>query len=559
MGKKKDNSKQIKASQLQAQDIMNDTTVPVDDRIRRTADIYRQAEALAEDGSLEENTYESLLTDTAKFFLEYGMYKESLPRYTHLVTLRESIYGLNHSVTATAYHDIGEVYRNLCDYPKALEYIKRSLDIREKVLGQKHLETAESYNDTGIIYIFQGCYDKALELILKAKTIREEVVGENHPDTAESYVSLGFLGLKCEDGATGLENYSKALKIYESTLGSEHRKTAIAYYGVGYSYYQMGNYSDALDYCTKALSIYEKEFGKKHPETAVVYGGIGYIHENIGGVSKALDYVTKAQEINEEMLGDEHLNTAASFSALGWVKLKMQDDKEALECFEKSLNIIEKIFGLEHPDTAEAYNNMGLMYYLTDENIKAYEYFVNAHQFYAKCLKSEYIDRKIQEVESNMRLVEVNDEEEVKGTRDLFLETLTKIGCQYEIDPEDEYISFGYQGENFVASATNEERFVRVWDTFWGHVELYDADEFSRLKKAVNHANLNCSTMTVYSINEELKKVDVHCKSVFPLMPQMPDLDDYLRTELNDFFTAHHLVGTEMAKLRDQESNEQAN
>ena len=559
MGKKKDNSKQIKASQLQAQDIMNDTTVPVDDRIRRTADIYRQAEALAEDGSLEENTYESLLTDTAKFFLEYGMYKESLPRYTHLVTLRESIYGLNHSFTATAYHDIGEVYRNLCDYPKALEYIKRSLDIREKVLGQKHLETAESYNDTGIIYIFQGCYDKALEMILKAKTIREEVVGENHPDTAESYVSLGFLGLKCEDGATGLENYSKALKIYESTLGSEHRKTAIAYYGVGYSYYQMGNYSDALDYCTKALSIYEKEFGKKHPETAVVYGGIGYIHENIGGVSKALDYVTKAQEINEEMLGDEHLNTAASFSALGWVKLKMQDDKEALECFEKSLNIIEKIFGLEHPDTAEAYNNMGLLYYLTDENIKAYEYFVNAHQFYEKCLKSEYIDRKIQEVESNMRLVEVNDEEEVKGTRDLFLETLTKIGCQYEIDPEDEYISFGYQGENFVASATNEERFVRVWDTFWGHVELYDADEFSRLKKAVNHANLNCSTMTVYSINEELKKVDVHCKSVFPLMPQMPDLDDYLRTELNDFFTAHHLVGTEMAKLRDQESNEQAN
>ena len=559
MGKKKDNSKQIKASQLQAQDIMNDTTVPVDDRIRRTADIYRQAEALAEDGSLEENTYESLLTDTAKFFLEYGMYKESLPRYTHLVTLRESIYGLNHSFTATAYHDIGEVYRNLCDYPKALEYIKRSLDIREKVLGQKHLETAESYNDTGIIYIFQGCYDKALELILKAKTIREEVVGENHPDTAESYVSLGFLGLKCEDGATGLENYSKALKIYESTLGSEHRKTAIAYYGVGYSYYQMGNYSDALDYCTKALSIYEKEFGKKHPETAVVYGGIGYIHENIGGVSKALDYVTKAQEINEEMLGDEHLNTAASFSALGWVKLKMQDDKEALEFFKKSLNIIEKIFGLEHPDTAEAYNNMGLMYYLTDENIKAYEFFVNAHQFYEKCLKSEYIDRKIQEVESNMRLVEVNDEEEVKGTRDLFLETLTKIGCQYEIDPEDEYISFGYQGENFVASATNEERFVRVWDTFWGHVELYDADEFSRLKKAVNHANLNCSTMTVYSINEELKKVDVHCKSVFPLMPQMPDLDDYLRTELNDFFTAHHLVGTEMAKLRDQESNEQAN
>ena len=36
--------------------------------------------------------------------------------------------------------------------------------------------------------------------------------------------------------------------------------------------------------------------------------------------------------------------------------------------------------------------------------------------------------------------------EEKKGTRDLFLETLTKIGCQYEIDEsegEDGDIRFG--------------------------------------------------------------------------------------------------------------------
>ncbi len=155
MGNKKNISKQIKALRLQAQTVMDEKAVPVDDRIQRTADIYRQAEALAKESSLDENTYESLLTDSARFFLEYGMYKDSLARYTHLVTLRESIYGSNHSATATAYHDIGEVYRNLCDYSKALEYNERALDIREKVLGEKHVETAESYNDIGIVYIFQ--------------------------------------------------------------------------------------------------------------------------------------------------------------------------------------------------------------------------------------------------------------------------------------------------------------------------------------------------------------------------------------------------------------------
>ena len=39
----------------------------------------------------------------------------------------------------------------------------------------------------------------------------------------------------------------------------------------------------------------------------------------------------------------------------------------------------------------------------------------------------------------------------------------------------------------------------------------------------------------------------------------MPNLEDYLRNELGDFFTAHHLVGSEMAKLREQEEETQVN
>lgn len=144
-------------------------------------------------------------------------------------------------------------------------------------------------------------------------------------------------------------------------------------------------------------------------------------------------------------------------------------------------------------------------------------------------------------------------EQTMTGTRDLFLETLTKIGCQYEIVPEDENISFYFQGENFVASASNEGWFVRVWDLYWGSVDLYDVDEFSRLRKAVNNANINCATMTVYTINEEAKIVDVHCKSAFPFMYQMPELENYLRGELNDFFRAHRLVCNEMARLKEQE------
>ena len=149
-----------------------------------------------------------------------------------------------------------------------------------------------------------------------------------------------------------------------------------------------------------------------------------------------------------------------------------------------------------------------------------------------------------------------NSMEQTKGTKDLFLETLSKIGCQYELGEgeDDDKIFFAYQGENFTASANNEGWYVHIWDTYWDEVELYNIDEFSRLKKAINLSNLNCATTTVYTIDEAGSNVDVHCKSVILFIPQIPELENYLRMELNDFFRAHQFVGDEMQKQREVEN-----
>ncbi len=143
-----------------------------------------------------------------------------------------------------------------------------------------------------------------------------------------------------------------------------------------------------------------------------------------------------------------------------------------------------------------------------------------------------------------------------KGTRDLFMDTLTKIGCQYEVgEGEDDKIFFAYQGENFSAECKNDGWYVHLWDVFWGHVELYDVDEIARLKKAINFSNLNCGVTTVYTVDENGKTMDIHCKTTAPFMSEMPQLENYLRATLSEFFRAHHIVGSEMEKLRNAESN----
>lgn len=144
---------------------------------------------------------------------------------------------------------------------------------------------------------------------------------------------------------------------------------------------------------------------------------------------------------------------------------------------------------------------------------------------------------------------------EPKGTRDLFLETLTKLGCQFEIeDDEDGDIHFGYQGEYFTVKARNDCQYVEIYDICWGHVELYDVDELSRLRKAINESNLRNSVIAVYTVDETGGNMNVHCKSIILFIPEIPNLENYLRMELNEYFLVHQFIGTEMARQRELEA-----
>ena len=143
---------------------------------------------------------------------------------------------------------------------------------------------------------------------------------------------------------------------------------------------------------------------------------------------------------------------------------------------------------------------------------------------------------------------------EVRGTRSLFLKTLTNIGCQYEFgEGEDNRIFFAYQGEHFFAATSDNGIYVHLWDTHWWHTELYDIDEVSRLRKAINTSNMNSGVTTVFTIDEEGKNMDVHSKTTFPFISTLPNLEEYLKVELHEFFRAHQVVSSEMHKLREKE------
>lgn len=138
---------------------------------------------------------------------------------------------------------------------------------------------------------------------------------------------------------------------------------------------------------------------------------------------------------------------------------------------------------------------------------------------------------------------------EITGSRDLFLDTLTKMGCPYQVDEEDNSICFEYYGCTFYAEADNEQPYVNIYYYSWGEMDLEDVEdigETAAIRKAINEANWRNRVITVFTIDKEEKTMYVHGREEFLFIPEIPDLVNYLKTELSRFFRTEYSVRTEL-------------
>ena len=138
----------------------------------------------------------------------------------------------------------------------------------------------------------------------------------------------------------------------------------------------------------------------------------------------------------------------------------------------------------------------------------------------------------------------------VHETRDLVLETLSEMGCEYEED-EDNKIFFTYQGERFMIESSNNFLFINVYDLWWHRMSTYcDVEEFAYMQKAINNINAFVNCTVLYTINKEEEEIGLHSKKNMLFVRQIPDLKAYLRSTLEDFFRVQRMIMTEMEKMK---------
>lgn len=146
------------------------------------------------------------------------------------------------------------------------------------------------------------------------------------------------------------------------------------------------------------------------------------------------------------------------------------------------------------------------------------------------------------------------EENQNLSTRDLCAEVLRKLNCDVQFDEENEYnMYFTYQGENFSVDTWENGLMITIWDTWWGTVDLDDLDDVSRVRKAINNINVRQNLTLMYSVDEKGQKFAVHTKRQCLLIPQIPQIENYIAAMLTDFFDVQRSFKEEYDRLRLEE------
>ncbi|MBD1878159.1 tetratricopeptide repeat protein [Coleofasciculus sp. FACHB-T130] len=251
---------------------------------------------------------------------------------------------------AASLTSLGNAYRSLGQYQKAIDYHQQSLAITQEI-GNPDGE-ATSLNNLGIAYDALGQYQKAIDYHQQSLAITREI-GDRNGEVN----SLGNLG----NAYRSLGEYQKAIDYYQQSLAikraiGDRNGEATSLIGLGIAYDSLGQYQKVIDYYEQSLAIF-REIGDRNGEAASL-GNLGIASNSLGQYPLAIDYHKQSLAIKRE-IGARN-GEANSLISLGMAYDSLGQYPQAIDYYQQSLAINREIG--DRKGEATSLINLGMAY-----------------------------------------------------------------------------------------------------------------------------------------------------------------------------------------------------
>lgn len=190
--------------------------------------------------------------------LKVGKAEDAIKSFGEALALLKEQHGDRpHSEIASVLRDIGDGYRVLGEFGKAIEHYEDSLSVRRVLNGGDlpHLAIADILTNLGVAYKGLGEFQKAIGYYNASLSMRKELNGgvlQASSENAETLTHLGAVFQSLGKFRNAIKQYNASLEIYGDTPRPE---VAANLMSLGRAHESLGEFERAMGYYDASLAM----------------------------------------------------------------------------------------------------------------------------------------------------------------------------------------------------------------------------------------------------------------------------------------------------------------
>jgi tetratricopeptide (TPR) repeat protein len=279
----------------------------------------------------------SLMVTFGADLLLRSAYAEARPMLEEAAARIEAIDGETSRSLIVALHNLGRLYTEVGDYPRAAHTLQRAMELGEK---------------------------KAIEpvsLAMIQDMLGNVLVRQNRPADAEPL-------------------HRRALATFEAECGPNDVRVATSCQFLGMALATLGQWDEHRALCHRTLEIYRRVLPPNSPEIATA------LH-NLAGATpdpqRALQYLNEARAICEATLGPESVPGARSAVLAAHLRLAIGDTVGVEPLLTDAIRVLERALGEQHLELASALTALAQAYHREGRLPEVYTALERAYRIYA--------------------------------------------------------------------------------------------------------------------------------------------------------------------------------
>jgi len=249
---------------------------------------------------------------------------------------------------------IGDSYRGLALWDRAVEILEKALDKTIAVHGENSLEAARAKSLLAYPLIHLAQYGRADSLSRESLATMRDVLKPEDPEISNPINLLAFSALRAQRETGEVETLLReALALQRQAHGETNDRVATTLDHLGWILLRQGRYPESEETLRQALQIQRRLYGDAHPRNGYILQRLGYALKNQGRYDDALACFHGSIEVAERVYPGEHPEFGYSYRAVGLTLMSKGDMEGASEWTDRAVHVMHKFLEPDNPELAD--------------------------------------------------------------------------------------------------------------------------------------------------------------------------------------------------------------